>query len=305
MNEFNVVSFFDGISCGQLALIRARIKYNKYLASEIHQKSIDITKKNFPNTIQIGDITNQSADKILKICGNNVSLLLSGFPCQGFSICGKRTGLDIEENVMIETLEQYLQLKNENFKFNGTSYLFWESIRLHKELNPKYFFYENTKMKEKWKKIISKALGVEPVLINSSLFSAQNRERYYWTNIPIPQTIEDKGLTLSQIIPGAIAAGRHGRKMKNNPVKSKKGYSMVETVSHTDKAYCITTSPGTSSYYKILGIKHIYTPKHCEVLQTLPIGYTYIKGLCDTDRIKAIGNGWTIDVVSHFFKNIW
>ena len=152
----NVLSLFDGMSCGQLALQKAVIKVNQYFASEIDKHAIAVTQHNFPNTKQLGSITELKTDTLPKI-----DLLIGGSPCQSFSNAGLRNG------------------------FDGKSGLFWEYVRVLKEIKPKYFLLENVKMKQEWQDIISKEIGVEPIEICSSLFSAQQRKRLYWTNIDI------------------------------------------------------------------------------------------------------------------------
>lgn len=174
----NVLSLFDGMSCGQQALERAGIKVDKYFASEIDKYAIQVTMANYPNTIQLGSVVNVYGYDLPKI-----DLLIGGSPCQSFSFAGKRKGMATKDEQEILTLEHYLQLKEEGFEFEGQSYLFWEYMRLLNEVKPKYFLLENVMMGEKWEKILSKAIGVKPIMINSSLVSAQNRQRLYWTNI--------------------------------------------------------------------------------------------------------------------------
>ena len=191
----NVLSLFDGISAGQVALQRANIKFDNYYASEISKYPIQITQKNFPNTIQVGNITELESSNFV-----NIDLLIGGSPCTNLSVAGNKEGMITKDKIEITTLEQYLKLKKANFKFVGQSYLFWEYVRLLKELKPKFFLLENVSMATKWKNIFSKTLGVEPIEINSSLVSAQNRKRLYWTNIPNITQPEDKKLFLKDII---------------------------------------------------------------------------------------------------------
>jgi site-specific DNA-cytosine methylase len=174
----NVLSLFDGISCGQQALNRAGIKYDKYYASEIDKYAIKITMANYPDTIQLGSVVDIDTKKL-----PTIDLLIGGSPCQSFSFAGKRKGMSTIDNVEILTIEHYLKLKEEQYEFQGQSYLFWEYMRILKEVKPKYFLLENVMMGEKWEKVLTKAIGVKPIKINSSLVSAQNRERLYWTNI--------------------------------------------------------------------------------------------------------------------------
>ena len=151
----NVVSLFDGISCGQLALKDAGVEVENYYASEIEKTAIQIAMKNFPNTIQLGDVTKVFAKDLPKI-----DLLIGGSPCQGFSFAGKQLAFD-----------------------DPRSKLFFEFVRLKNECNPTCFMLENVKMKKEFEIIISKYMGVAPIEINSALLSAQNRVRLYWTNI--------------------------------------------------------------------------------------------------------------------------
>jgi DNA (cytosine-5)-methyltransferase 3A len=174
----NVLSLFDGMSCGQQALQRAGINVNNYYASEIDNYGIKVTMANYPNTIQLGSVVDVDGYKLPKI-----DLLIGGSPCQSFSFAGKRKGMATKDEQEILTLEHYLKLKSEGFEFEGQSYLFWEYMRLMNEVKPKYFLLENVEMGEKWEKVLSKAIGVNGIHINSALLSAQNRKRIYWTNI--------------------------------------------------------------------------------------------------------------------------
>ena len=192
----NVLSLFDGMSCGRQALERAGIKVDNYYACEIDKYAIQVTMKNYPDTIQLGDVRNIKAEDLPKI-----DIMMGGSPCQSFSFAGKRAGMSTKCNQEILTLDEYLKLKQENFEFEGQSYLFWEYMRVLKQVNPTYFLLENVKMSKKWEEVLSNAIGVKPILINSSLVSAQNRKRLYWTNISdkIEQP-SDKGIYLKDIL---------------------------------------------------------------------------------------------------------
>lgn len=168
----NILSLFDGMSCGQIALERAGIPVDKYFASEIDKYAIKVAKKNYPNIKHIGSVVNVKAEDLPKI-----DLLIGGSPCQGFSFAGKQL----------------------NFE-DSRSKLFFEFVRLLKETKPKYFLLENVKMKKVYQAVISSYLGVEPIEINSSLVSAQNRKRLYWTNIPGITQPKDRGIVLKDII---------------------------------------------------------------------------------------------------------
>ena len=174
----NVLSLFDGLSGGQIALNRANIKYDKYYASEINPNSIKITQKNYPDTIQLGDVTLLDEEKIKQL--GKIDLLIFGFPCEDVSIIKSKT--------------------RESLK-GKKSGLFFEAIRIKDLIKPKWFMVENVaSMNEESKNIITKYIGVDPIVINSSNFSAQDRERYYWTNIPLGDLPEDKGLILKDIM---------------------------------------------------------------------------------------------------------
>ena len=168
----NVLSLFDGMSCGQIALERAGIKVNNYFASEIDKYAIQVAKHNYTNTQHIGDVTKVKASELPKI-----DLLIGGSPCQGFSFAGKQL----------------------NFN-DPRSKLFFEFVRLLNECKPKYFLLENVKMKKEYQDVITEHLGVEPIEINSNLLSAQNRKRIYWTNIPGVTIPNDKGILLKDIV---------------------------------------------------------------------------------------------------------
>ncbi|MBQ4533125.1 MAG: DNA cytosine methyltransferase [Alistipes sp.] len=205
-----VLSLFDGMSCGQIALKELGAHVERYYASEVDKFAIAQTQLNFPETVQLGDVRNIDARKL-----GHVDLLLGGSPCQSFSFAGKRAGMSTKQNEEIYTLDRYLELKQAGFEFEGQSYLFWEYIRILHELretNPNVFFLlENVEMGKKWEKVLSEAIGLQGVHINSALVSAQIRKRIYWTNIRIAQTTggdwitdipqpEDKGILLRDIL---------------------------------------------------------------------------------------------------------
>jgi DNA (cytosine-5)-methyltransferase 1 len=203
----NVLSLFDGMSCGQIALNRLGIKIDNYFASEIDKHAIKVTQANFPNTVQLGDVRNIDLSKLPKI-----DLLIGGSPCQSFSFAGKRKGMSTKDSVEIYTLEHYLELKNQGFEFEGQSYLFWEYVLIKEKVKPTYFLLENVEMGLKWEKVLSTAIGVNGIHINSALVSAQNRKRIYWTNIGMkpsglfgfPESIieqpKDRGILLRDIL---------------------------------------------------------------------------------------------------------
>lgn len=275
----NVLSLFDGMSCGQIALNRLGIKYDKYFASEIDEYAIKVTQHNYPETIQIGDVLNVKGSDLPKI-----DLMFGGSPCQGFSFAGKRL----------------------NFE-DPRSKLFFEFVRLRDELKPKYFLLENVKMKKEHEDVITEHMGVEPIRINSKLVSAQSRERLYWTNIPNIEQPEDKGILVKDILdyttqhktlpPKTIQAQIHYAK---NYKATGKAPTLTRELAHgwgkniTPKCYVEIKA--------ITGEDRLFTPLECERLQTVPDNYSSI--VSNTQRFNLLGNGWTVDVITHIFKNM-
>lgn len=357
VDGLNVLSLFDGISGGQLALQRAGVDYDTYYSSEIDQHAINVTQKNFPDTIQLGDVLDIDFSTLPKI-----DLLIGGSPCQSFSFAGDGSG------------------------FEGKSKLIYDYVRALNELKPKYFLLENVKMKKEWEDHITSLVGVPPIEIDSKYFSAQQRKRLYWTNIP-QDPIEDKcpdviadvmGLELKKprvfkIIYEEIEFDVKVRKHEIDkfefldyikPLRTKKNLVISEetgikksTVDYwfrSDRFFSFPKPDDWILLKKSLGItsdkfdkeltefiikpssydssKRVYSahgkhptittitsgsdrknikngenfynlePEHLEKLQTLPVGYT--KDLSYNQRQKAIGNGWTVDVIAHIFKNI-
>lgn len=273
----NVLSLFDGISCGRVALERAGIEFDNYIASEIDPWAIKIAKKNYPNTIQVGSVTDLDT-KGLK----DVTLLIGGSPCQSFSNAGDGTG------------------------FDGSSKLFWEYVRVLKELKPKYFLLENVVMREEWQDVISGALGVKPIKINSSLLSAQNRPRLYWTNIQGIEQPEEVGAVLSDIMEDSVderfylsdKAIDYMSRLRNGKPRWEYHKNPVE-----GKSACLTANMYKGVPYGVIKEEmRRLTPLECERLQTLPDNYT--EGVSNTQRYKMIGNGWTVDAIAHILKNI-
>jgi len=255
----NVLSLFDGMSCGQQALERCGIVVDNYYASEIDKYAIQVTMHNYPNTKQLGSVINVDGYKLPKI-----DLLIGGSPCQSFSFAGKRKGMSTKCETEILTLEHYLELKAEGYEFEGQSYLFWEYMRLLNETKPTYFLLENVMMGEKWEKILSKAIGVNAIEINSALVSAQNRRRLYWTNIGLEpgglfgdlvSTIKqpkDKGVLLKYVLEKDVDAKYFlSNKMldyfnRHSEIKKQKGNGF--TFSPTDgnkKGKAVTTKAGS------------------------------------------------------------
>ena len=303
----NVLSLFDGMSCGQIALNRAGIKYENYFASEIDKNAIKVTQQNYPSTNQIGSVIDVNSENLPKI-----DLLIGGSPCQSFSFAGKMKGMSTKDEQEILSLEHYLKLKEQGFEFEGQSYLFWEYVRLLKETKPKYFLLENVMMKEHWKKVITETLGVEPIMINSNLVSAQDRKRLYWTNISNVTQPEDKKLCLKDIMEDIVDEKYNITERFYKKVEGTLAYKKSRGNCRTPdrKSKTLTTSGHGISNSGSTNIKISYdflripTPTECERLQTVPDNYTKVEGLRDSHRNFMLGNGWTVDVIAHIFKGL-
>jgi DNA (cytosine-5)-methyltransferase 3A len=268
----NVLSLFDGMSCGQIALNRIGVKYNNYFASEIDKYAIDVTQHNYPKTIQLGDITKIDVSTLPKI-----DLLIGGSPCQSFSRAGNNTG------------------------FDGKSGLFWEYVRILNEVKPTYFLLENVIMKKEWEDIITEALNVNPIEISSAKFVPQARKRLYWTNIPNVEQPEQKHYNISDFIEGEGFPSACGI---DRIFKQKNIFNTLTATYY--KGIRGSSRPAVSIRESFLDddrtAHRMLMPEECERLQTVPIGYT--DSVSNTQRYKMLGNGWTVDVIAHIFKNI-
>lgn len=294
----NVLSLFDGMSCGQIALDQLGIKVDNYFASEIDRHAIKVTQHNFPNTKQLGDVTKVSYKEGILYTENGnfeigeVDLLIGGFPCQGFSFAGKQLNFEDER-----------------------SKLFFEFVRLLEETKPKYFMLENVKMKKEYQDVITEYLGFQPILINSALVSAQNRERLYWTNIPNVGQPKDRFIYLNQICDFEKEDYEYISNEKTINREYKKNYLQYDIngkghKSQDQRAYylkgkhgCLDT--GANGKAKILcndGRVRKITRNEAERLQTVPDNYT--TPVSKSQALKMLGNGWTVDVIKHIFKNI-
>jgi len=380
----NVLSLFDGMSCGQQALERAGIKVDNYFASEIDKYAIQVTMANYPNTTQLGSVVDVDGYSLPKI-----DILIGGSPCQSFSFAGKRKGMSTKDEQEILTLDHYLRLKSEGYEFEGQSYLFWEYMRLLNEVKPTYFLLENVMMGEKWEKVLSKAIGVNAIEINSALVSAQNRRRLYWTNIgmeasgffgdleSIIEQPKDREILLRDVLENEVdekyflsESGinrivRHNNDSLDNNKSNcilagyyKGGGRDQQYIIHNTmprsgdpkkggtgplsridgKTYCLDT--GNTNAVEIKGGDFRYdegfrwrengksptlclgsenglsgnalaqinsrirrlTPIECERLQTVKDNYT--NHVSDSQRYKMLGNGWTVEVITHIFKYI-
>ena len=277
INLDNVLSLFDGMSCGQLALDTLGIKVNNYFASEIDPHAMQIAKKNYPNTKHIGSVLDVRGSDLPKI-----DLLIGGSPCQSFSNAGDGSGLE------------------------GKSKLFWEFVRVLKETKPTYFLLENVKMKKEWEKIITDTLGVEPIAINSRLLTAQNRPRLYWTNIPNIEQPLDRGIVLKDILEDEVEEKFYlSDKAIDYMSRLRNGKPRWEY--HTNpldgKSACLTANMYKGVPYGVIKeLKRRLTPVECERLQSVPDNYT--EGVSNTQRYKMLGNGWTIDVIAHILNEM-
>lgn len=297
----NVLSLFDGMSCGRVALERCGFKINKYYPSEIDKYAITVAANNYLDTIHIGDVTKVRAEDL-----EPIDIVIGGSPCQGFSFAGKQL----------------------NFE-DPRSKLFFEFVRLVKECKPKYFFLENVVMKKEYQDVISSYLGVEPIMLNSSLVSAQSRKRLYWTNIPGYTPPEDKGILLKDILVSAHTRFEHTKQAVEymNRIEEKSGRSKWDFKFHSDtkegKSSCLVANFYKGVPNNVLVVREAtkegkvevlpgqyiggdtvrrFTPIECERLQTLPDNYT--AGVSNSQRYKMLGNGWTVDAVCEFFKHI-
>lgn len=294
----NVLSLFDGMSCGQIALTNLGCFPDKYYASEVDKFAIQQTRHVFPETIHIGDVTQVDVSKLDKI-----DLIIGGSPCQSFSFAGKQAGMATTENVEVTDLDQYLDLKIMGFEFTGQSYLFWEYLRILTEVrkyNPNVkFLLENVVMSKKWEAVLTKAIGVDPVMINSNLLSAQNRKRLYWTNIAEITQPEDAGIFIRDIleddVDGIIVASR-GRLGAD-------GITRQNLEPRTDrKSNCLTTVQKDNLLQTKAGVRQL-TPTECARLQTIPGWYEWV--VSDTQIYRMCGNGWTVRVIEHILKNLF
>jgi len=308
MKKINVFSCFDGIACGYEALLKAGVEVNKYYASEIDPYCIKVTKHRHPNIIQIGDIKKVS----FEIYADKIDLLIGGAPCIDLSICGKRKGLKGKD-----------------------SSLFWYFVEALEIIKPKYFLFENVaSMDDKYMAIISKALKVKPIKIDSALFSAQHRERLYWTNIPVEIPEENKDIYVKDIIARDYESEIDKVHFLNRPVdwipeeKLKRDKILMPLRigslsglkhSQSNRVYSLEGktvslvansggSGGKTGLYKIDTedgyILRKLLPIECERAQTLPDNYTKVEGISNTQRYRMINNGWTVDVIAYFFKEL-
>lgn len=331
MDWINVLSLFDWMSCGMVALERAGIKVNKYYASEIDKYAIHISQKNYPQIQNVGDVTKLLTAGAYPWFDYKIDLLIWGSPCQWFSFAGKQLNFD-----------------------DPRSKLFFEYVRILKEVKPKYFLLENVVMKQEFQDVISEHLGVEPVMLNSCFWSAQNRKRLYRTNIPwvekmavIDKWILLRNIALSDVEPIALhniygwfaeksvrvfekksptirtaQGGGHipsfVKKWVEKLILSSKEYEYMQRSNwersrmdmyasdiQKDKSRCIIASFFKWVPYNVFkdwDCIRKFDPIECERLQTLPDNYT--EWVSNSQRYKMIGNGWTVDVIASILSHM-
>lgn len=269
-----ILSLFDGISCGRVALERAGIKVSRYVAVEIDGFAQIISKKNHNDIEHFSDVRNVDFEE------GEFDLILAGSPCQGFSVAGFREGFE-----------------------DPRSKLYFEFLRIKNKVKPKWFLLENVQMPYDWQKRISYDLWKTPVEINSALVSAQVRKRLYWSNIPfeIPQ---DKGVSLQDILIRDESALR-AYKMNKTPSRDRMAWGGCPNITRRDKSNCLTTKQdrwGNAGLVEYDGYFRYLTEVECERLQTLPDNYT--AGVPSSQRYKMLGNGWTVDIIAHILSFI-
>ena len=277
----NVLSLFDGISCGMVALERAGIQVDRYKAYEIDENAIKISKFNYPQIERGGDVFNAEYHE------GEFDLLIGGSPCTYWSIA---------------------QTKNRETTSSGLGWnLFSQYVRALKEAKPKYFLYENNfSMSKEIKAEITKAFGVEPIYINSSLVSGQNRKRLYWTNIPNVTVPDDRKIMLNDVVDFSKESFRPVGNWVWKKLGDKKKIEMLRDI-HSKKSHTLTTSATHPKAYYLNEDKTMYcnlTVSDWERLQTLPVGYCGNAPVKKGAKYKAIGNGWTVDVIAHIFRGL-
>lgn len=314
-NGLNVLSLCDGMSCGHIALDKAGYTINKYFAAEIKDIAIKVTKDNYPNTIHIGDVNKVTyKDGVLHTETGDfkikIDIVMFGSPCQSFSramIKEKKIGL-------------------EEPKRSG---LFYECNRVLREVNPKYFLMENVVMKSDDEKIISDMMGVHPIRINSSLITAQLRDRYYWTNIPNVSIPENKNITLQDVLLDGYVPNEKAKCLCKNdshgyyngcnwtPIKRfhRFWYKSFGTMVFPSKEYfdnCIEITKrildGRKSSAKLYddyighdfdNARYLWKEERAR-LQSVPEGY--VKNLSEKEAADVLGDGWTVDVIAHILS---
>lgn len=294
-----VLSLFDGISVGRLAIERANLPLTNYYTSEIDNYALEVSRLNFPSNIELGDIKELTSGKLQQL--GSVDLLLCGSPCQNLSSLGDGTGLN-----------------------GAKSSLFYEALRVLNEVKPKYWLFENVaSMRTKDRDKISELLGLEPIMINSALVSGQVRKRLYWTNIPGVTQPKDKSILLQDILLDGYADRKKAHALLTNQLPETKGgltrYLRKSTgqIAYREKYFIeldkstkikrysnlieLGRAPEPNSLYRNGIFRHL-SVNECEALQTLPKDFT--AGISKSQRFKCLGNSFTADVVAHILSFI-
>jgi site-specific DNA-cytosine methylase len=273
----NILSLFDGMSCGQIALERAGVKVNKYYASEIKKQAIQVTQQNYPSTVQLGDINNYMEWDL-----EPIDLLIGGSPCQDLS---------------------FLKTDGEGL-YGSKSRLFFKYLGCFNRFKPKYFLLENVRMKQEYQDTISELLGVKPIRINSNLVSFQNRDRLYWTNIPNIIQPEDKGINFQDYKETDYEICKE-YKVNCTPSRVQMWEKGCPNVTYRDKINCLTCKQDRWHNAGLIAFEDFcryLTVKECELAQNVPIGYT--NGLSRSQAYDVLGDGWTVDVIAHILKEV-
>lgn len=294
----NVLSLCDGMSCGHIALDEVGIKVNKYYASEIEENAIKVTNDNYPDTIQIGDVT-QITEELLKTLPK-IDLVIFGSPCRSLSkaTAGRKKYNDGLKGVskLFYPCQKILQWIKENNNHNV------------------YFLVENVDSDKKADiGEMSFLLGVQPVLINSNLFSAQDRRRYYWTNIPIGELPQSNPLVIKDIMDSEVDEKYfykkdftyHGDDKKVCATLHINGHDILKRVNNKNfKAPTLTSCRGGNLQKKVFdnGRCRKLTPNEYRKLQTIPEWYKM--NVADGHIYNMCGDGWTIAVIVWIFKGM-
>ena len=302
-----VLSLFDGMSCGQIALNQSGLEVERYFASEIKPHAIKCTQHNFPDTIQIGNVCKIAYKDGILMTENGsfevgkIDLLIGGSPCQGFSRAGKELNFNDER-----------------------SKLFFEYARILKEVNPTYFLLENVVMRKEYSDVITDILGVTPIMINSALVSAQERKRLYWTNIQGIKQPEDRNIYLCDVVNFKsetplkeniideirkytkrdfdVSIDKNGNIRPHRKDKRKSGISEIGTLRNPNcKSVTIIKSHAPKTYKSPFEIYEL-NRNECEQLQNVPMNYTI--PVSEKQAKDLLGDGWTVEVIKHIFRNI-
>lgn len=290
MEPITVLSLFDGMSCGQIALERAGVPVKQYFASEVDKWAIKVTQHNYPNTTQLGDVTKVRYENGVLYCESGeysvggIDLVMGGSPCQSISNLGDGSGL------------------------SGKSGLFYHWLRIKNEVNPLYWLLENVKGSKKAIDEISNLLDTIPTLLDSADFSAQRRNRLYWSNIPIKVDNSKSPTILTDVLDEIISETSVLSAARVKWLLSEKGKECVAkryASIDPEKAACLTARSDASWNCNYVTRNGVLTKLSCEEyekLQTVPVGYTSVAKT--SERYKMLGNGWTVDVIAHIFKGI-